>query len=56
MIGSQDPRGVDYIVDIFLNKEYTKENIYEGENIGYLGMIFNFSDNDTFSIDEIHGV
>jgi hypothetical protein len=49
MIGSQDPRGVDYVIDI-LNKEYTKANVYEGENIDFLGMIFNFYTNGSVSI------
>ena len=49
MIGSQDPRGVDYVIDI-LNQEYAKANIYEGGNIDYLGMIFNFSINGTVTM------
>ena len=35
MIGSQDPSGVDYVVDI-LNQEYAKANVYEGGTLTIL--------------------
>jgi len=41
--------GVDYVIDI-LNKENSKANVYEEENIDYLVMIFNFYTNGTVSI------
>jgi hypothetical protein len=42
MIRSQDPRSVDYDIFEIFNQEYAKANVYEGGNIDYLGMIFNF--------------
>jgi len=35
MIGSQDPSGVNYVIDI-LNQEYAEANVYEGKNIAIL--------------------
>jgi len=54
MIGSQDHRGVDYVIDI-LNMEYAKANVYEGSNIDYLTLIINFCDNDTVPY-QVHGM
>ena len=45
--------GVDYVIDIF-NKEYTKANVYEEDNIDYLVMIFNFYTNGTY-LNESNG-
>jgi len=35
MKGSQDSRGVDYVIDI-LNQEYAKANVYEGGTLTIL--------------------
>jgi hypothetical protein len=42
MITCKDQEGVDYVVTC-LNMEYSKANVYDGETLDYLGMMFNFS-------------
>ena len=50
MVACRDRKGVEHVID-FLSKEYTKENVYEGSNLDYLGMLFTFKPNGQVTID-----
>jgi len=41
MMACKNKKGVERVID-FLNKEYPRANVYEGDNLDYQGMLFTF--------------
>ena len=50
MIACKNKKGVERVID-FLKKVYTRANVYEGDNLNYLGMLFTFGKYGKVSIN-----
>jgi hypothetical protein len=50
IIACKDWKDVEHVID-FLNKAYTKANVYDGSDFDYLGILFTLKSNGQVTID-----